>query len=150
MYRSIFLALMSLSAVHQTKATIKKITTMGEYEKVCKSSGPCVIVFNSSSCTACESMAKDMEPITQNYPRCSFYSVQTSDEAFKGLDKQKLEIKAWPTTHFIKNGAVTRNERGAMGEAELDRYVSEHVNGKPKPAPRVQAQPAKKAVAARS
>ncbi len=147
MYRSIFLALMSLSAAQQAKAAIHKIATMDEYERVCKSSDPCVIVFNSVTCTACESMEQSMEPVAKDYPTCKFYSVQTSDEAFKKLDKKKLQIKAWPTTHFIKNGKVTRNERGAMGEYEFDKITYELVNGKPKPLPKPPAKPAKQAAA---
>lgn len=152
MYRKLVFALLSLGAVHQAKATIHKIATMDEYDTVCKSSGPCVIVFNSATCTACESMEKSMQPVSDAYPACKFYSVQSSDEAFAGkLDKQKLQIKAWPTTHFMKNGAVKRNERGAMGQAELDRYTYELVHDKPKPMPAAPApaeQPAETAKAA--
>jgi hypothetical protein len=146
MYRSLFFALLSLGATQQAKAAIQKIATLEEYERICKSSGPCVIVFNSDTCTACESMEKDMVPISQEYPACKFYCVQTSDEAFKTLDKQKLQIKAWPTTHFIKSGTVKRTERGAMGQAEIDRFTYELIHDKPKPqAPPAQAQPAQPA-----
>ncbi len=142
MYRSIFLALMSLSAAHSAQAAIKKIATMEEYERVCKSTAPCVIVFNSDTCTACETMEQAMEPATQDYPTCTFYSLQTSDEAFKDLDKKKLQIKAWPTTHFIKDGTVKRNERGAMSEYEFDNITYQLVHGKPKPQPKAAPQKA--------
>jgi thiol-disulfide isomerase/thioredoxin len=148
MYRSLFFALLSIGASQQAKAAIQKIATMDDYERICKSSGPCVIVFNSETCTACESMEKSMVPISQEYPACKFYSVQTSDEAFKTLDKQKLQIKAWPTTHFIKGGSVKRTERGAMGQAELDRFTYELIHDKPKPQAPAQAQPANQPVKA--
>ncbi len=144
---------MSLSAAHQANAAIKKIATMDEFETVCKSTEPCVVVFNSSTCSACDSMEQAMQPVIAEYPKCTFYSVQASDEAFKTLDKKKLQIKAWPTTHFIKRGKVARNERGAMSEAEFDKFTYELVNDKPKPLPKVQSKPvaeAKEAIAVKS
>ncbi len=145
MNKKLLIAVITFATLSYTSAAIKKLTSMDDFERACKSIEPCVIVFNSATCTACDSMEQAMEEIIKEYPQCSFYSVQSSDEAFKDLDKNKLQIKAWPTTHFIKKGKVERNERGAMSAYELDQITYQLVNGKPKPQPKMQPKVEEKA-----
>ncbi len=148
MYRSIFAALVSLTAAHSVKAIeLKEITTKAEYDRVSKGAGPTVIVFSSDTCSLCPQHKEALLKVAANYPGARYYHVNASNEFGKEF-RQAEKIGAFPTTHFISK-AGKRAERGCMGEGELDSALFELTTGKKKapvmpPKPTQKAQPAKK------
>lgn len=108
------------------------IKSMPEYERVCRARHPKIIVYNSSECTACDAMEPGLNECAKKYTQTKFYTVNALDKAFKGI-QEKVNIKAYPTTHFIKPGAKPRVERGSMSADELDGICYHFVHGKSRP-----------------
>lgn len=111
-------------------AGLKPIKTLKEYVEISsKPTLPTIIVFNSTSCTACTLMEPGLEAAAKKYVgKAQFYTLNTSDAEFKGLAAKMKEagmpkIEAYPTTHFLKAGTQPRAERGSMGTQEIDSIV---------------------------
>lgn len=135
-----------LTALHAT-AAIKEISTLEEYEKVCKPTKPTVIVFNSATCEACTMMKPHMEAAAKKYEtKADFYTLDASTEGLKELPK-KAGLKAYPTTHFLKPGTDPRVERGSMSEVEIETITSGLVGEERKEPQRRMYQPKKPAEA---
>ena len=126
------LALNLVSAPQRQPGTINPITTRKNLDRIFKSGGPTVIMFNSATCQACDAMKKTLEPLAKKYLDVDFYSVESSNDAFKGIAKE-LDIKAYPTTRFIKKGMKTRSERGSMGTQEIKNILDTMVSNKDMP-----------------
>ena len=160
MYRSIFIALLSVLAANEvqaaSKAAAKKpserremgkinpIETLLEYERIAEGKGPIVIVFTSKTCTACDQHEEALAPVAEEYTRADFYSFDVSGDELKSFIK-KHKIAGYPTTQFILKGKI-RSELGSMSQKELDNIVYEMVTGKRKPVKRmIPPEPTKKA-----
>jgi thioredoxin-related protein len=119
--------------------SVNVINSMSEYETAAQSQRPTVIVFNSDTCEACTQMEPCTKKAAEEYPQVTFYCANAKSEPLKEL-KAKADIKAYPTTHFIKNGKVQRSERGSLSQKEMDDIVYELLYDKrkraPKPAPK--------------
>lgn len=109
---------------------LKTIKTLDEYVGIIgKLDVPTIIVFNSSTCEACDFMLPGLKAAIKKYgEKARFYCINTSDPAFKGLaeklKQQKMpKIEAYPTTHFLKKDTQPRAERGSMGAQEIENAV---------------------------
>ena len=116
-------------------AGLQAIKTLDEYVAIIsKLTVPTIIVFNSSSCTACTFMEPGLKAAVKKYgEKARFYTINTSDPAFKGLaekmkQKNMPKIEAYPTTHFLNEGTQPRAERGSMGAQEIDNAVKQLVS----------------------
>jgi thiol-disulfide isomerase/thioredoxin len=129
MVRGLLIALLSCAAVELVYAKTTSIKDVKEYREVVKSQGPKVIVFSSSTCTACDSHMQALEEVAKNYPQVGYFSFNVED--LPDLRKE-LDIKYYPTTHFHPSG---KKFDRSIGSAEFDEILYESVNGKKKPAP---------------
>ena len=129
------LALNLVGAAQRQQGEINPITSRDDLARIMKVGEPTVIMFNSATCQACDVMKKELKPVMKKYLEVDFYSVESTNDAFKGIAKE-LNIKAYPTTHFIKKGITTRKERGSMGESEIERAVYKLVHNKDMPLPK--------------
>ena len=135
MYRSIFVALLSVLAAHEVGAAskIKELKSLAEYKSAAKSTRPTVIVFNSDTCTACDDHEEDLEPLAEKYTGVSFYSFNAGADDLADFRKEK-KIRGYPTTEFIVKGKLNRSMLGTYGEDALDQVIYPMVHGKPRPA----------------
>lgn len=116
----------AVNIVHAKTTTLKDVK---EYRELVKSQGPKVIVFSSSTCSACDSHMQALEEVAKSYPQVRYFSFNVED--LPDLRKE-LEIKYYPTTHFLPNG---KKFDRSIAAAEFDDILYELVNGTKKPAP---------------
>jgi thiol-disulfide isomerase/thioredoxin len=116
-------------------SSLKSIKTLDEYVALSsKPAMPTVVVFNSTSCTACTLMEPGLADAQKKYAgQVTIYTLNTSDPAFKGLHAKMKELKlpkieAYPTTHFIKKGTQLLAERGSLGDKEIDMFINRLVS----------------------
>lgn len=115
----------------------KKLATIEECEKIYKTPRcPSIIVFNSTTCTACDQMEPTLNKLARKYTRARFYTYTVPDKGLKKIHERGVfNVPAFPTTYFIKPRAEARKERGAMGAQEFENITYQHIYGKPKPDP---------------
>lgn len=116
----------------------RKLATIEECEKIYHSPRcPSVIVFNSTTCSACEQMEPVLNNAARKYTRAKFYTYTVPEKGSKEIHKRGIfKIPSYPTTYFVKPRAQARREGGSMCAAEFDSITYEHVYGKPKPVAR--------------
>lgn len=135
------LALLSFMSGENLYAKATDIKDVAAYRDIIKKQGPKVIVFSSTTCTACDSHMQALDEAAKKHPKVAFYSFDVGD--LPDLRKE-LEIKYYPTTHFLPLGKKIDR---SMGAAEIEEILYELVNGKKKseaPAPQpAMATPAK-------
>ncbi len=120
----------SKSDTHKYYTVLKSIE---EHDRACKSPYPTVIMYNSSSCSACNLMEPGLNDCAQRYKKAKFYVVNAEDPALKEKIHKKVKIEAYPTTYFRKRNEEPNVQRGSIEAEELDGIVYKFVNGKPKP-----------------
>ena len=130
MNKTLMMTLLSLSILHTSLARsplqrngrqdgFKPLKTRAEFDRKAKATSPTVIMFTSSTCSACDSLKDALAPVIKMYPQVEYYTVDVSSRPFKGITKE-LNLPAYPTTYFITKGLKRHELRGYGNTSKTD------------------------------
>lgn len=101
----------------------KEIETMQEYNRICSSNKPYIVVYHAPWCGACTVMEPLYDEVAGKHKNlANFCAINVDNREFNHLIKEN-EIPALPTTIYSKNKKELRRERGSMTKDDIYKSV---------------------------
>ena len=86
-----------------------------------KIKGTCIVDFFATWCPPCKMLAPVVDKVSEEYgSKLNFYKVNVDEN---NEISQKYQIMHVPTLIVFKNGSPVKKVSGAMGEAELKKFI---------------------------
>jgi thioredoxin 1 len=101
---------------------VKEISSLAEFESETQYPGLVVVDFFTTWCGPCKKIAPILEQMSGTYPDVKFIKVDI--EANEDIGGPR-NIQSIPTFHFILNGKVVDEIKGADANA-IERKINEH------------------------